>query len=31
MKPWWRGNNFATFFKLIRDVDLMRIAARFAR
>jgi hypothetical protein len=30
-KTWWRGDNFATFFKLIRDVDLMRIAARFTR
>jgi ABC transporter substrate binding protein len=30
-KTWWRGDNFATFFKLIRDVDLVRIAARFTR
>jgi hypothetical protein len=30
-KPWWRGDNFATFFNLIRDIDLKRLAARFTR
>ena len=30
-KPWWSGDNFATFFKLINDVDLKTLAARFTR
>jgi hypothetical protein len=30
-KTWWSGDNFATFFMLVIDVDVMRIAPRFVR
>jgi hypothetical protein len=30
-KMWWRGNNFATLFMPIEDIDLMRTVARFTR